>query len=420
MTIDSDRLVLVGFSRTLLAPLADELPADCVVVIEEPDIAERRDLDALIAGFPAVGRVIRWNYQDHETLTELLRAAPWLQGARAVLPGVEYAVRSAAELAAMLGLPGAGVTAGAVFRDKARQRQVAAAAGLRNPEHALVRVADDAIAFLRASGGTCVVKPTARQASLGVRFARTAEQVREAVAAASDVHESLLEPGRGVPSQVLIETAVKGREYSVEMLVSHGRPCFANVTAKRLAAGDFPIEMGHVVAGLPEYDDLARRLVDGTERLAAASQFRDGILHCEWIADQKGPVLIECAARMPGDEIGTLISLAYGFPLPLAYLKVLLGETPEVRAEPCGAAAIRFLTAAPGVVSQVTGIGEARQAPGIQAVKISAGPGEVVRAPVSSWDRAGYVIACGSDPAQAEERAQAAAGLIQFSTVPGD
>jgi biotin carboxylase len=418
MQLGYGQIVLVGFSRTLLAPLAAELPPGCTVVIEEPDIADKRDVDTLAADHPAVGRVLRWEYQRPGAMAALLRAEPSLKAARAVLPGVEYGVTAAADLAARLGLPGAGTAAGGIFRDKVRQRRTAAAAGIPNPEYEVVGDVHAAVGFLRRIGGRCVVKPSARQASLGVRFVATPEEVEDALRRVRDVHESLLEPDRGIASEVLIESAVEGTEYSVEMLVRRGRPCFVNVTGKHLVGGEFPVELGHVVPGLPAGDARAASLIEGTALLAARSGFEDGILHCEWIVDERGPVLVECAARMPGDEIGTLITLAYDFPLTAAYLSILLGEEPRLPAGPTGGAAIRFLTASEGIVEKVAGAQEAAHAPGVHAVKIAVKPGDVVRRLASSWDRAGYVIACGATADQADMYARAAADSIQVSTRP--
>jgi biotin carboxylase len=413
-----EEVVLVGFSRTLLVPLADVLPPRSVLVVEEPDIALKRDVDALAREHPAIARVTRCEYQRPGAIAGLIGDEPAVKAARAVLPGVEYAVAAAGELAERLGLPGAGARAGLVFRDKASQRETAAASGIRNPEYAVVTSADEAIAFLNRVGRRCVVKPTARQASLGVCFVATPDDVRAAVAEATSVRESLLEPDRGIPSRLLVEAAVDGDEYSVEMLVARGRPVFANVTAKRLLLGTRPVELGHVVpAGAPE--ELTRSLVDGTARLAAGAGFGDGVLHCEWIVDDLGPVLVECAARMPGDEIGNLISLAYGFPVFHAYLDALLGAPVETPSGAPAGAAIRFLTATPGQVVAVTGVDTARAQPGVTAVKVTARPGDVVGAVASSWDRAGYVVARGSTGADAEARAVAAAGMVAIETRPG-
>jgi biotin carboxylase len=418
VAIGRESVVLVGFSNTLLLPLADLLPPDSVIVLEEPSIAAKRDVGKLAERFPAVSRVIESEYQTPDGLDALAAGEGGLAGVRAVVPGVEYAVAAAAELAQRLGLPGAGADAGRVFRDKARQRRVAAEAGLANPEFALVESAAQAAEFVRRAGGRCVVKPTARQASLGVRFVSTPEQALAAFAHAADVHEATLEPDRGIASGVLVERAIEGEEFSVEALMARGTVLFANVTAKRLVPGPCPVELGHRVPGLPAADPRTGRLIEATARLAQAAGFRDGALHAEWIVAEDKPVLVECAARLPGDEIGTLISAAYDFPLAHAYLRVLLGEPPRLPSAAAHGAAIRFLTAPPGMVRAVSGIEAAEQVPGVRTVKVTANPGDLVRPVASSWDRIGYVLARRATPEDAEEAAVRAAGLVEVAIEP--
>jgi biotin carboxylase len=419
MTFDLGRgeVVLVGFSRILLFLLADELPVGCVVVVEEPDIARQRNLDLLAAEYPAVGRIVPWEYQRPGAMAGLIHAESSLKRARVVVPGVEYAVTAAANLAAVLGLPGAGEDAGTVFRDKVRQRRVAAAAGIRNPVSEVVDTAEAALAFFQRIGARCIIKPSARQASLGVRFVASPQEVTEGFRGACHARESLFAPSRGVASKVLIESAVEGIEYSVEMLLRDSRPCFYNVTAKHLLPGDFPVELGHVVPGLPKNDDLADRLVQQTALLATVTGFQDGILHCEWIVDEEGPIFVEGAARLAGDQIGRLITLAYDYPLGEAYLRIMLGEDPcalPVHAE--SGAAVRFVTARPGVIQEVLGLQEAERVPGVKLVNISVNIGDTVGPVTSSWDRAGYVIAHAGTPGEADASAQAAAALIQVRT----
>lgn len=416
LAIGREEVVLVGFSKTLLNPLADLLPPHSVVVVEEPSVAAKRDIAKLAAEYPSVSRIVEIEYHQTGAMADLLGREPSVASARAVLPGVEYAVAAAADLAARLGLPGAGTEAGQIFRDKARQRRAAAAAGIANPDHEVVGSAAEAAAFVARTGGRCVVKPTARQASLGVRFVSTAEEAAAAFAQAADVHEAMLEPDRGIASEVLVEQMVQGQEYSVELLVGAGRAVFGNVTAKDLIPGEYPVELGHRVPGLSPGDARGAALIDATARLAAATGFRDGALHCEWIVTGDGPVLVECAARLPGDEIGTLISAAYDFSLAHAYLRLLLGEAPKVPDAPAFGAAIRFLTAAPGVVRTVAGTEEAGRLPGVRTVRVTVRAGDEVHPVTSSWDRVGYVLAVAATAEDAELTAFAAAELIDVVT----
>jgi biotin carboxylase len=411
-------IVLVSYSRTLLEPLAETLPAGSVLVIEDPVVAVNREVAKAAEANPLIGRLLLIEFQELANIDALVAAEPGLRSARAVLPGIEYSVEAAARLASLLGLPGAGTGAAAVFRDKARQRRTAAAAGLRNPRFAVVGSAAEAAAFVDEVGVRCVVKPTARQASLGVRFVNP--HTGEAAAAfeqADAVEEILLVPASGIRSQVLVEEAVSGPEYSVEMLVHQGRPCFANVTAKQLLPGDYPVELGHTVPGAPTREDFTK-LVEATTRLFTAAGFDTGLLHCEWIVDEHEPILVECAARVPGDEIATLISLAFDRSFVVAYLTLMLGEDPGLPAEPAYGATVRFLTPAPGTMTEVAGADAAAAMPGVHQVTITARPGDRIGPIHSSWDRVGYLVLRAADAAQAQRDADRAANAIVITTAP--
>ncbi len=408
-------IVLVGYSRTLLVGLAGHIPPGSVLVIEDPVVAASRKVQDATAADPLVDRLVLAEYQEIDRLRTLIDEEPSLREARAVLPGVEYAVPAAAHLAASLGLPGAGRRAASIFRDKSEQRRTAAAAGLRNPRFRVVGTPAEAWDFLVHVGGKCVIKPTARQASLGVRFVDLNDGphgVADAMRLAAEPGESQLIPARGIASAVIIEEAVSGPEYSVEMLVSNGRSCFANVTAKQLAGGAFPVELGHLMPGAPP--ELGDQLVAATATLITAADFEFGVVHCEWIVADGAPVLVECAARIPGDEITTLLSLAYGRPFIHAYLQVLLADDPGFPGQPGHGAAIRFLTTTPGRLVRINGVAEARRAPGVEMLRLTAAPGDLVTKLTSSWDRLGYVVTRGGDAADAVRLADAAARRIRF------
>lgn len=338
-----------------------------------------------MADVPAISRIVECEYQVPGALVSFL-SGPQAPGraAAAVIPAIEYAVEAAADAAALLGLPGLTPEAAGVFRDKYRLRQLAESAGLRNPRHTLVDDPEAAKAFLAAVGGRCVLKPTTRQGSLGVQHIESPAEIDAGWTMTAVPVGGAVIPERGIPSRVLMEQAVTGPEFSVEMLVSGGAVCFANVTAKHLFGGRFPVERGHdVPASLPIGD--GKLLVEATIALAEAAGVSDAILHAEWILHDGEPVLVECAARIPGGQITRLIRLASDFPLIPAYLEVMLGDRPAASPVPLRGAAIRYLTAPPGTVADVAGEYEAARMPGVIDVRITS----------RSGSRRGPVMWCG-------------------------
>ncbi|MBY8851917.1 hypothetical protein K7G98_27995, partial [Saccharothrix sp. MB29] len=155
------RLLLLGYNDGVLTAL--DGGGTEVVVLEERDLWEAKGLAAKAERHPCLAEVVFGRYQQDDQFLDVVAG---LTGVDAVAPGLEYAVVAAARAAGSLGLPGAGVRAASVLRDKLTLREVTTAAGMPGPRFAEVRSADDIAAF--AGGGPCVVKPSGRQASLGV------------------------------------------------------------------------------------------------------------------------------------------------------------------------------------------------------------------------------------------------------------
>ncbi len=166
-----------------------------------------------------------------------------------------------------------------------------------------------------------VVKPASRSSSEGVVTVHDAAALRAQLATY---------PDREV---VLVEEKVAGPEYSVESLVQDGRVIFASPTDKETTdshAHTF-VELVHTVpsthAGVRDALLRANRLL--LERLG----FENGIAHSEWRIGADGcPVLMEIAARTPGDGLLTLYHLATGDSMEPAILRIALGEPASYRA----------------------------------------------------------------------------------------
>jgi phosphoribosylamine-glycine ligase len=192
---------------------------------------------------------------------------------------------------------------------------------------------------------------------------------------------------------------------------------FANVTAKQLFDGPRPVERGHV---LP-YDadpQIAASLTDLTDSVVSATGFRSGFIHCEWIVGQHGPVLVECAGRIPGDGITVLLGIAWGVNLVELYADLMEGRLDHSRLpkQPAGCAAVAFGRATPGTVVSLSGVEAASRGDGIILVMPLVEIGDQVHDLRSSADRVVLAIAAGTDLAEATARAEAAVGLVTVTT----
>ncbi|MGE5828214.1 MAG: ATP-grasp domain-containing protein [Micromonosporaceae bacterium] len=385
-----------------------------MVVVEEPDTILRRGLADRLVDFPTVDRIV-----GAERITvDAVRAAVGRHSViDAVIPGTEVGVLPAAGLADTMNLPGAGVRAAGMFRDKIALRSAAASVGLLQPRWQAIADENELKAAIRMLGsGECVLKPSNRAGSLGVTifsseedpsliWQRTHSTVISSPTSAWDMDTT----------RYLIEERLTGYEVSVECLVSDHNIVFVNLTDKHVLRGRYPVEVGHQVPG--SHASAAREaLTHGMEQLIRVTGFGHGILHGEWILTDHGPALVECAARIPGDRIMELIELAYATPVSHCYVQVMRGKRPVLPTSAAGGASIRFLTPEAGVVTGVVGQTDAGRLPGVRDVVVQVAEGQHLGPIRASYDRVGHVVTMGATGCEAWAIADRAADLINIRT----
>lgn len=160
-----------------------------------------------------------------------------------------------------------------------------------------------------------IVKPASRHSSSGVTTVHDLAELRAQLAtyAADEV--------------VLVETKVIGQEYSVESLVQDGQPIFASVTRKETTeSGDKSfVELAHTVPN--ERAEVREVILAANARMLDVLGFENGIAHSEWRVDADGrAILMEVAARTPGDGLPLLYHLATGKPMEPEIMRIALGE----------------------------------------------------------------------------------------------
>ncbi|MEU7321083.1 ATP-grasp domain-containing protein [Streptomyces griseoviridis] len=252
------------------------------------------------------------------SLETLVRGvAPWLRErpVRAVLNVGEVFVEAAGALAQSLGLPGPGTHAARVCRNKLLQRL--AAPGLAPRWTVLDQGRAGAAGDWHAY--PAVLKPASRMSSSGVR----------AVAGPDEVGPLL--PGYDAGELVLLEERIAGREYSVESLVRDGVVLWAGITAKDTNESDtsFFTETGHTSPAPHLTPAQEALLLDANSAFLRAVRFGTGMSHAEFrLTAEDRVVLMEAAARPPGDAITRLWRLATGMDLDAALLDLALGTDP--------------------------------------------------------------------------------------------
>ncbi|MFE0878086.1 ATP-grasp domain-containing protein [Streptomyces smyrnaeus] len=364
-----------------------------------------RELDP--AGLRDVQEAHLVAYWEPPAVTELLRTVHRLRPLARVVSMTEDGLESAAAATSALGLPGTGHSVVELLHDKLAFRTRLRERGVDGVAVGTGHGERDIRAFVEEHG-PAVIKPRFGSGSIGVRVVHGLREVPEVAAWAERF---------GLHS-FLIEEYLQGPEISVESFSFGGRHTVLAHTAKETL--DSLVEIGHVQpAGLEA--ESARRVDDLVARMLDAVGLTDGPAHTEVKLTPQGPRLIESHNRRGGDRIVDLVEEVHGIDIDALAFRWYAGTTgPVAPGDPRGGAAVRFLTAEPGVVQQIEGVDAVRADPDVLDVQISVSPGDTVSPLAWSYDRAGLVLVRGSDASEARDRARKLAGRITIRTAPGE
>ncbi|MER5936415.1 ATP-grasp domain-containing protein [Streptomyces sp. NPDC001928] len=344
---------------------------------------------------------------DNAALEAAVERAHQRNPIHAVVAGGEYYVPAAALLSARLGLRGLDLAAVDKVRHKARMREAVAAAGLEVPKFTVVRELteiDEACAYV---GFPAVIKPVDSGGSVHVSRVDSVEEARTAMAA---MHaEEGLEFDRALTSDAILEQYVPGTEYSADGYVRDGEVVVVAVTRKLLGPEPRFLELGHLTPApldTPTRDEIASYATGVVEAVGITT----GPFHCELRLNDGRPVLMEVAARLPGDKITELMEMATGLALPGRVLADLTGADPvsaQAHREPVAkAAGIRFLTAGgAGSYTRLDGWEELTTEPWVVASPVLIAPGAGIKTDEADYScRIAAVVFTADSPEEAHER----------------
>lgn len=283
-----------------------------------------------------------------------------------------------AELAEALGLPFHSPATAAALTDKARQRQVLAAAGLDMPPCHVVRPdqREGDLAHAESEvGWPAILKPRSAQGSRYTFLARDrAELDRLLTALGPDRPDMVLE---GYLADVPARAAASYAAYvSVESVVASGVISHLALTGRFPLAENFR-ETGFFIPAALEEGEQASVLALATAAIEALD-IRIGCLHTEIKFTPGGPRIIEVNGRV-GGGVPEMLERAAGIPLLEYTLRIGLGE--EIRVSgPVATERIgyRFFLQPPAVsatVAAIDGIDKVSDFPGVDTISVHQGPG---------------------------------------------
>ncbi|GAA1255926.1 ATP-grasp domain-containing protein [Kitasatospora nipponensis] len=336
---------------------------------------------------------------DPAVTAALLRA----EGVEFVVAGAESGVLLADALSSELGTPGNGMTHPAARRDKFAMVEAVAAAGIPTAASLSSADAERTVAWAAELGEPPVVlKPVASAGTDNVYFCSSAAQIREAHAAIlADTDRFGLRN-----TTVLAQQFLDGAEHFVNTVSRDGVHHVVEIWRynKRPAPGgrsindfDYPLDLD---------DPTARRLAAYVLPVLDALEIRNGAAHTEVMLTARGPVLVECAARLGGAQLPHVISRCLGIDQVDALAqaiaaphRVLDGTLPAAR-RLTTLRYVNLISPGAGVVPSGAGWDRLRALPSYLDMVLTIPEGEPVVQTLDLVTSPGYVYLSSDDPRQ--------------------
>jgi len=165
---------------------------------------------------------------------------------------------------------------------------------------------------------------------------------------------------------------------------------------------------------------LQAAIKDCADRAVRALGIIEGPVHAELRYNERGPWLIELAARPIGGRCSAVLRFGdKAISLEEVILRHALGmPIPTLERERAAAGVMMIPIPGAGTLREVRGVGEARAVPLVEDVQITAHPGERL-VPFPEGSRyPGFIFARGEDPGRVETALRQAHSRLQFVIDP--
>jgi hypothetical protein len=329
-------------------------------------------------------------------------------GASGILAASAEAYPVVVEASALLGVPGPSArwlapgAAGSLF-------QAMGGTGVPAVEHRIVAPADDAAMAGRSLGTPLRV---CSGSIVGQPMCVVAEHLEDLPMAVKKARK------RTADGPVLLKRTAAGPAFRVLGYKLHRHFLPLEIFAEVSQDGPYCVPMGYTLpSGLG--GQAYKKAIDIAEQAAACLDPGVGLIELGLTADADHfQVLGISVLPLVCPVDAALMETAYGIDLQANMIRLVVGDAPVTapRRELCAAA--RWIPASSGVLQEVQGVDEARQAGPFVQVHIAAKPGDVLGhvTDLSSRDATGYVLAAAPQRDQALDRLKAAMDTVQLVT----
>ena len=296
----------------------------------------------------------------------------------AILPGVDEYVPLVGRLCYQLGLPGPCLDCLPFVRLKHKLRQQLEKHQIPNSQFGICYKKNEAKRYANKVGYPLVVKAVDLAAAMCVSLARNEEELDNAISRIENFEDIEL-GGRQPLKLILLEEHLIGPEYSIEGIVQGNTVKIISITKKLLGPAPYFVLKEHVVCSTKS-QDVNNIISEYILTVIHAIKLDHGIFHAELRITNRGPILLEIAARLPGDEIPSLIKKSTGVCLSNLMLDSFLGikkDLSKINTIPNTYNGIRYVIRI-NIISyrKVIGIDQVKELPGFIKLNFFIKPGE--------------------------------------------
>ncbi len=323
----------------------------------------------------------------------------------------------AAAIATKLKLNGNPVHAAIAASDKYLQRQLLAKATVPIPRFVLRELDEDPATIAKSIAYPCVLKPVRLSASRGVI---RADNPQAFASAHARLRAILADPETAAACgdracQYLIEEFIPGYEVAVEGLVVNRRLHVLAIFDKPDPLDGPFFEETIYVTPSQVPTGLQKAITDCADRAVRALGITEGAIHAELRYNERGPWLIELAARPIGGRCSAVLRFGAGVTLEEIIVRHALGmPIPSLQRERQAAGVMMIPIPGAGTLQEVRGVAQAKAVPLVEDVQITAHPGERL-VPFPEGSRyPGFIFARGETPAMVEAALRDAHRRLEF------
>jgi biotin carboxylase len=384
-----------------------KLDVDVVAASEQPSTLANRNPEGLLT----------LDFSEPERAARQAREFAARFPIDAVIPVDEDTAVVAASVARGLKLRHNPVDAAITAKNKHRMREVLSRSGVQVPGYWYFSLDEDPRDIAARVTYPCVVKPVFLSTSRGVMRADNEEEFARVVRRLDRIvgDPKLARRGGALAREALVEEFIPGFEVAVEGLVTDGE-------FRMLAIFDKPdpldgpfFEETIYVTPSRLARDVQQQIVETTAAATRAMGLTKGPVHAELRVNERGPWVIEVAARAIGGLCSRALRFDAGMSLEELIIRHALGEdVRHVEREDQAAGVMMIPIPRAGILREVHGVDAAKAVADIEDVIITAHITQEILPPPEGASYLGFIFSRAGTPDRVEAALREAHARLEF------